>query len=121
MESTDRTTALRASWEASLKIYAGPIGNAALDDPLTCEVMLNPDGRLWQERFGEPMKCIGKMHASEAEVMFRTLAALLDKAVSYDQPQLDGEYPGGFRFSGALPPVVSGPYDEKARLTGLYP
>lgn len=109
MESTDRTTALRASWEASLKIYAGPIVNAALDDPLTCEVMLNPDGRLWQERFGEPMKCIGKMHASEAEVMFRTLAALLDKAVSYDQPQLDGEYPGGFRFSGALPPVVSGP------------
>ena len=50
MESTDRTTALRASWEASLKIYAGPIVNAALDDPLTCEVMLNPDERRWQER-----------------------------------------------------------------------
>ena len=97
MESTDRTTALRASWEASLKIYAGPIVNAALDDPLTCEVMLNPDGRLWQERFGEPMKCIGKMHASEAEVMFRTLAALLDKAVSYDLMEsipADSAFPG---------------------------
>ena len=40
---------------------------------------------------------------------FRTLASLLGKTLSYDQPQLDGEYPGGFRFSGALPPIVSAP------------
>ena len=71
--------------------------------------MLNPDGRIWQERFGEPMKCIGTLEPYKAESLFRTLASLLGKTVSYEQPQLDGEYPGGFRFSGALPPIVSAP------------
>lgn len=109
MESIGQTSTLRSSWENSLRIHTGQLVNTALNDPLTCEVMLNPDGRLWQERFGEPMKCIGTMPTVDAEVVFFTLASLLGKTVSYDQPQLDGEYLGGFRFSGALPPVVSGP------------
>ncbi|WP_302553591.1 P-type conjugative transfer ATPase TrbB [uncultured Bilophila sp.] len=103
------TQQLHSSWETSLRVHMGQLVNSALDDPMTCEVMLNPDGRIWQERFGEPMKCIGSMRSGDAEVAFRTLASLLGKTLSYEQPQLDGEYPGGFRFSGALPPVVSGP------------
>ena len=106
---TQQTSTLHSSWENSLRIHMGQLVNSALEDPMTCEVMLNPDGRIWQERFGEPMKCIGTMRSGDAEVAFRTLASLLGKTLSYDQPQLDGEYPGGFRFSGALPPVVSGP------------
>lgn len=106
---THQTSTLHSSWENSLRIHMGQLVNSALDDPMTCEVMLNPDGRIWQERFGEPMKCIGTMRSGDAEVTFRTLASLLGKTLSYDQPQLDGEYPGGFRFSGALPPIVSAP------------
>ena len=106
---TQQTSTLHSSWENSLRIHMGQLVNSALEDPMTCEVMLNPDGRIWQERFGEPMKCIGTMRSGDAEVAFRTLASLLGKTLSYDQPQLDGEYPGGFRLSGALPPVVSGP------------
>ena len=37
----------------------GPILNAALLDPRTIEIALNPDGRLWHERLNEPMRCIG--------------------------------------------------------------
>ena len=104
---TQQTSTLYSSWETSLRAHMGQLVNSALEDPMTCEVMLNPDGRIWQERFGEPMKCIGTMRSGDAEVAFRTLASLLGKTLSYDQPQLDGEYPGGFRFSGAVPPVVS--------------
>ena len=106
---TQQTSTLHSSWETSLRAHMGQLVNSALEDPMTCEVMLNPDGRIWQERFGEPMKCIGTMRSGDAEVAFRTLASLLGKTLSYDQPQLDGEYPGGFRFSGALPPIVSAP------------
>ena len=106
---TQQTSTLHSSWATSLRAHMGQLVNSALEDPMTCEVMLNPDGRIWQERFGEPMKCIGTMRSGDAEVAFRTLASLLGKTLSYDQPQLDGEYPGGFRFSGALPPIVSAP------------
>lgn len=106
---TQQTSTLYSSWETSLRAHMGQLVNSALEDPMTCEVMLNPDGRIWQERFGEPMKCIGTMRSGDAEVAFRTLASLLGKTLSYEQPQLDGEYPGGFRFSGALPPIVSAP------------
>ena len=106
---TQQTSTLHSSWETSLRAHMGQLVNSALEDPMTCEVMLNPDGRIWQERFGEPMKCIGTMRSGDAEVAFRTLASLLGKTLSYDQPQLDGEYPGGFRFSGALPPIVPAP------------
>lgn len=106
---TQQTSTLHSSWETSLRAHMGQLVNSALEDPMTCEVMLNPDGRIWQERFGEPMKCIGTMRSGDAEVAFRPLASLLGKTLSYDQPQLDGEYPGGFRFSGALPPIVSAP------------
>ena len=108
MEST-KTETTRSHFEKTLRSYAGKLVNDALDDPLTCEVMLNPDGQIWQERFGEPMECIGSLATHKADSMFRTLATVLGKIVSYEQPQLDGEYPGGFRFSGALPPVVSAP------------
>ena len=31
----------------------------ALEDPETLEIMLNPDGKLWREKFGQPMFCMG--------------------------------------------------------------
>ena len=60
---TQQTSTLHSSWENSLRIHMGQLVNSALEDPMTCEVMLNPDGRIWQERFGEPMKCIGTMRS----------------------------------------------------------
>ena len=50
---TQQTSTLHSSWENSLRIHMGQLVNSALEDPMTCEVMLNPDGRIWQERFGE--------------------------------------------------------------------
>ena len=109
MPQFEETSTLYSDWEAKIRSCAGDVINKALDDPLTCEVMVNPDSRIWQERFGEPMKCIGKLEPYKVDSMLRFLASVLRKTISYEQAQLDGEYPGGFRFSGAVPPIVSSP------------
>ena len=44
----------------------GPLLLAALHDPKTVEIMLNADGKLWQERLGEAMKCIGTLRRAQA-------------------------------------------------------
>ncbi|MEG2140424.1 MAG: P-type conjugative transfer ATPase TrbB [Bilophila sp.] len=94
----------------SLQRNAGELFLKALADPRTIELMLNPDGVLWQERLGEEMQPIGRMEAYRAEALFRVVASCLHKTITWDKPQLDGEFPlDGSRFSGALPPVVSNP------------
>lgn len=88
----------------------GPVATGALQDPATVELMLNPDGRLWQERLGQPMRCIGQMGAQHAEGVIRTLAAHLQCEVTPQRPMIEGELPPhGYRFAGQLPPVVTAP------------
>ena len=103
-----------AQWQRNLEAlrrHAGPLLLEALGHELTIEVMLNPDGRLWQERLGEEMKIIGTMDRHKAEAMIRVVASTLDQTITPDNPILDNaEFPlDGSRFSAALPPVVSAP------------
>lgn len=96
--------------QAKLLRDLGPLLAEALLDPLTLEVLLNPDGKLWQERLGEPMRCIGQLHANRAEAVIKTLAGYLGREVTRHTPLLEGELPlDGSRFAGQLPPVVSAP------------
>ena len=46
---------------ASLERNCGQQLLDLLRDPRTIEIMLNPDGQLWHERLGEPMKVVGQM------------------------------------------------------------
>lgn len=88
----------------------GPLVLNSLLDPLTTDLLLNPDGKLWLKRAGEPMKEIGTMDAWRATSIIRTLAGLLGKVVTDRDPILDGELPfGGERFAGQMPPVVASP------------
>lgn len=103
-----------AQWQRNLdalRRHAGPLLLGALGHELTIEVMLNPDGRLWQERLGEEMKPIGTMDRHKAEAMIRVVASTLNQTITSDNPILDNaEFPlDGSRFSAALPPVVSAP------------
>ena len=50
----------------------GPELLAALHDPKTVEIMLNADGKLWQERLGEPMRCIGTLRVAQAQAIIET-------------------------------------------------
>jgi P-type conjugative transfer ATPase TrbB len=88
----------------------GPELLAALNDPRTVEIMLNADGRLWQERLGEPMRCIGTMRVAQAQAIIETVAGYHSKEVTRHKPILEGELPiDGSRFAGQLPPVVPAP------------
>jgi type IV secretion system protein TrbB len=88
----------------------GGVLSSALEDPLTVEVLLNPDGKLWQERLGEPLRCIGVMDRERAEAVIKTVASHLGKEVTRENPCLEGELPpNGARFAGQLPPVVAAP------------
>jgi P-type conjugative transfer ATPase TrbB len=72
--------------------------------------MLNADGKLWQERLGEPMKCIASMRMAQAQAIIETVAGYHGKEVTRQKPILEGELPlDGSRFAGQLPPVVPAP------------
>ncbi len=88
----------------------GPELLAALNDPKTVEIMLNADGKLWHERLGEPMTCIGTLRVAQAQAIIETIAGYHGKEVTRSKPILEGELPlDGSRFAGQLPPVVPAP------------
>lgn len=83
---------------------------AALNCPRTVEIMLNADGRLWQERLGEPMRCIGELSRARSQAIIETIAGFHSKEITRHSPVLEGEFPlDGSRFAGQLPPVVPSP------------
>jgi P-type conjugative transfer ATPase TrbB len=88
----------------------GPLIVDALADPKTVEIMLNADGKLWQERLGEKMRCIGSIPNARAEAIIKTVAGYHNKEVTRHKPLLEGELPiDGSRFAGQLPPIVPAP------------
>lgn len=97
---------------AKLKIERdlGPSLLAALADPKTVEIMLNADGKLWQERLGEKMRPIGTLTTSRAEAIIKTIAGYHGKEITKGRPLLECELPlDGSRFAGQFPPIVTAP------------
>jgi len=83
---------------------------AALNDPKTVEIMVNADGRVWQEKLGEPMACIGNLRSARSEAIIKTVAGFHSKEVTKLKPIIEGEFPlDGSRFAGQLPPIVTSP------------
>jgi type IV secretion system protein TrbB len=88
----------------------GDVFMDAFNDPKTVEIMLNADGRLWQERLGEGMHCIGTMRPSQSEAVIKTTAGYYGKEITRSNPVLESEFPlDGSRFAAQLPPIVSAP------------
>ena len=82
----------------------------ALEDPETLEIMLNPDGKLWREKFGQPMFCMGTVPVQRSKTNIQTIAGFHKKIIDSNSPFLECELPiDGSRFAGQLPPLVAGP------------
>jgi len=106
MGSTDQ----QARLDAKLKRELGELVLSALADPLTEDIVLNPDSRLWVKKQGAGFGCIGEMPASQALAVIGTIAAQRGTVANYDRPILETELPiDGSRFEGIIPPVVSRP------------
>lgn len=95
---------------------------AALNDPKTVEIMLNADGKVWQERQGEGVKCIGSLRLAQAQAIIETIAGFHGKEVTKSNPLLEGEFPlDGSRFAGQLPPVVRAPtFAIRKKATAIF-
>lgn len=86
---------------------------AAFADSAVLEIMLNDDGLVWVERFGQPMEQICPLHSSLALNVFQLLATANHVTVGEHRPALQAVLPpekfGGARFQGYLPPVATSP------------
>ncbi|EEY8508621.1 P-type conjugative transfer ATPase TrbB [Escherichia coli] len=102
----ERAERIRVKLEREL----GPTVCELLKDESVIEIMLNPDGKLWVERFGEPMAVVGHMPESQALSLMGTVASTLKTAITKDNPILECELPlDGSRFEALIEPVVAGP------------
>jgi len=82
----------------------------ALKDEDVIEIMLNPDGRLWIEKFGRPMTMISMVTPAQADLAISLIASALKVVATRETPIIEGELPlDGSRFEGLIPPVVAAP------------
>lgn len=82
--------------------------NNHLNNPNVMELMLNPDGNLWIEEFGQPMKCVSQVDSNDALTLICAIAHYHGEIITRDNPVLECELPtDGSRFEGLIPPVVA--------------
>ncbi len=82
-----------------------------LDDKDVIEIMLNPDGRLWIERAGEPMHEVEPvLSAGDAERAIRLIASAMGLIINNAHPSLAATLPRWrCRVQAMLPPIVAAP------------
>ncbi len=94
----------------NLRHVCGPLIMAALEDPQVVEIMLNPDGHLWIERYGKDHENIGEIPKHQAESIMYLVASGLNIEVGPRQPVIEGVFPlDGSRFEGFFPPLSPAP------------
>jgi len=100
---------------AMLRSAMGPTIAAALADPRTQEVMVNPDGTLRVDRLGEGRIDTGvRLDPAQVERIIRLVASHARAEVHALSPIVSAELPprgegAGERFEGVLPPVSLAP------------
>lgn len=110
MQQKEMTGSIKDRAKRKLERDIGPELLQAFNDPKTVELMLNADGKVWVERLGKGMQCIGTLRPAQAQAVIETIAGFHGKEVTRSKPILEGEFPlDGSRFAGQLPPVVPAP------------
>lgn len=91
----------------SLEHNCGQVIMDAVRDPAVIEIMLNPDGKIWTEKYGEDQKCVGELSQAQSRLILSLVASALDETVSARSPVVEGLFPlDGSRFEGTYPPIV---------------
>ena len=90
-----------------LRHSCGPLFMNALEDPDVIEIMLNPDGSLWIEKYGQEHEPIGVISVAQSRLILSQVASGLNLTVNEKSPIVEGEFPlDGSRFEGTFPPIV---------------
>ncbi|WP_241159689.1 ATPase, T2SS/T4P/T4SS family [Desulfovibrio sp. ZJ200] len=91
----------------SLEYNCGPLIMQPLRDDEVIEIMLNPDGQLWIERYGQEQEHIGELHQAQSKLILSLVASALNITVDALHPVVEGSFPlDGSRFEGTFPPLV---------------
>ena len=77
----------------SLKFNCGPLMMRHLEDPTVVEIMLNPDGKLWVERYGEAMECVGELPVAQGKTILSLVANALGCTVDERRPLSKAFFP----------------------------
>jgi len=92
---------------ASLEHNCGPIIMDAVKSPDVIEIMLNPDGKIWIEKYGQDQECVGELPIAQSKLILSLVASALDQTVDALHPIVEGSFPlDGSRFEGVYPPIV---------------
>lgn len=90
-----------------LRHACGPVFMDALENPDVIEIMLNPDGSLWIEKYGQDHEPIGVISVAQSRLILSQVASGLNLTVNERSPIVEGEFPlDGSRFEGTFPPIV---------------
>jgi P-type conjugative transfer ATPase TrbB len=92
----------------SLEQLLGPELLTLLRAPTTTELMLNPDGTLWVEQHGAPLRQVGVMRPEAGRAVLETVAGCHEREVTAELPVLECRWPldNTSRFAGQFPPIV---------------
>ncbi|MEP2182779.1 ATPase, T2SS/T4P/T4SS family, partial [Roseibium sp.] len=81
-----------------------------LQDEKITDVMLNDDGSLWIQRWGQGASLHQRdFPADAAETLLRFAASATHNEITAKTPQLMAELPTGARLQGLFPPLVRRP------------
>jgi type IV secretion system protein TrbB len=95
---------------AAMRQQLGPIICDRLDDHQVVEILLNSDGRVWEDRLGVGMTQITTMSPVAALSFISTVASTTHGSVTREAPILEAELPiRGARFEAIIPPIVPAP------------
>lgn len=84
--------------------------HAEFIDPKTVEILANADGKLWIEKQGSPMICMGTINALDVGTIIKITSSFHGRSLTADNPVCEAEFPVDYsRFEGLMPPTVSAP------------
>jgi type IV secretion system protein TrbB len=122
LESTETTlSVIEGRYETKLRRELG-IVFTLLEEVGTEDVVLNPDGRLWVRRTGNPFVSAGVFPPSQALSALSTIAHYRNMILDESHPILETKLPfNGARVEGLIPPVVDAPsFAMRPRATTVY-
>lgn len=93
----------------TLRIAFGDF-SALLDDPNVTDLILNQDGRVFEDRVGVGMTQVGTMEPQQATAIINMCASIAGAIVNRNAPIFEGELPiRNARFIGFVPPLAARP------------
>jgi P-type conjugative transfer ATPase TrbB len=93
-----------------LRETAGDVVLNSIRHPDVEDLVLNPDGRLWQKTRTGGWEHVGKLNELDATTLVQNVASLRDRFINPESPILETTFPiDKHRFTAVFPPIVSAP------------